>query len=136
VKKAEEALTEAQSDLKMDQERVNEAAKAKSLADWKAFRNEADSTLAVMEEDLSQLEVRSEKTGRNNLKLKADYTKAKSDIAVLKERLNKRTMEFEEDMQHFDSKVSEKNQSFNREFKHDMEEFGKAFKDLFTDNTD
>ena len=37
-------------------------------------------------------------------------------------------------MQRFDSKVSEENQSFKREFKHDMDELGKSIKDIFKDN--
>jgi acetyl/propionyl-CoA carboxylase alpha subunit len=136
VKNAEKTLAEAESDLKIAQEKENEAAKAKNLAEWRAFKHEADSTLAVMEEDLIRLEARIEKEGKTKQMLKTDYAKAKIDIAALKEKLNKRSMEFEEDMHHFDSNVYKKNQAFSREFNHDMDEFRKAFNDLFTDNSD
>lgn len=135
VKNAKENLTEAKSELEQAQERENEAAKAKDMAEWKAFKNEADSSLAIIENDLKKMQVRIEKArSKDEKKLEADYNKAKTDLVVFKEKLHKRNLEFEEDIRHFDRKIAEKNQSFKREFKHDMNEFGAALNDLFKDN--
>ena len=49
VKNAKENLTEAKSELEQSQERENEAAKAKDIAEWKAFKNEAEGSLAIIE---------------------------------------------------------------------------------------
>ncbi|MCC7030349.1 MAG: hypothetical protein IT257_08585 [Chitinophagaceae bacterium] len=135
VKEAKENLTEAKDELKDAQADVSEAAKAKEIAEWNHFKNEADSAIATMENDLKMAEAKFDKSDkRNKQQLKMDYEKAKADVVAMKERLQRRNAEFEDDMKRFDKNVSEKNRSFEREFKHDMNEFGSAFKDLFKDN--
>jgi hypothetical protein len=52
----------------------------------------------------------------------------------LKNKLQQRNAAFENEINQFDAGVTSKNQSFEREFKHDMNELGTAFKDLFKDN--
>jgi len=112
-----------------------QAEKTKQISDWDHFRNESDSSIATMEDDLKKIEVKIEKSGqKDKQKLKVDYTKSKSDLAVLKEKLQQKNATLEKDIQNFDNTVSEKNQSFIREFKHDMDELGEAIKDLFKDN--
>ncbi|MCH7411357.1 hypothetical protein MM239_18320 [Belliella sp. DSM 111904] len=135
LKDAKENLTEAKRELKLAEQKEEETAKAKEMADWKAFKAEADSTISNMGNDLKKLEIKIETSAKKDeQKLKDDYVKAKSDIQTLKERMDLRNVEFENDIKNFDNKVSEKNQSFKREFKHDLDEFGKAFKDMFKDN--
>jgi hypothetical protein len=135
VIKADENLAEAKTELQDAQENKNEADKEKATAEWKYFKNEADSSIESLQKDLNKLTIKIEKAGKNEKRqLKADYTKAENNIVAIRERLNQRNIAFESEMERFDNTVSEKNQSFQREFKHDMEELGKSMKDLFKDN--
>lgn len=132
---AKEKITKAENELHDAAKDEAETAKTKQISDWNYFRNESDSSIETMENDLKKIEVKIEKSGQENKqKLKVDYTKSKSDLATLKEKLKQKNATFEKDMQKFDNTVSEKNQSFIREFKHDMDEIGKSIKDLFKDN--
>jgi hypothetical protein len=135
VIEANEDLAEAKTELKDAQDNKDEAAKEKATAEWKYFKNEADSSIESMQKDLNKLTIKIEKAGKNEKRqLKADYTKAENNIVVLRGKLHQRNIAFESEMERFDNTVSEKNQSFQREFKHDMEELGKSMKDLFKDN--
>lgn len=133
VKEAKENLTEAKNELK-DAE-ANEAAKVKEAADWKNFKNEADSSIASLEKGLNNMKVKIEKAGKKEKqKLNTEYDKAKNDMDVLKEKLRQRSVEFDNSLTSFNQDVSEKNQSFKREFNHDMDELGKSLKGLFKDD--
>jgi hypothetical protein len=138
VKSANENILEAKEKISQAENELHdeaEAAKTKQISDWDHFRNESDSSIASMENEFKKIEVKIEKSGqKDKQKLKADYTKAKTDLAALKEGLKQKNAAFEKDIQNFDNTVSEKNQSFMREFKNDMDELGKAIKDLFKDN--
>ena len=135
LNEAEENLTEAKVELKDAKANEIEAEKAKEAEEWKYFKNEADTSIANMDKDLKDMEANLEKVGKKDKqKLKADYAKAKSDMVLLREKLRTRDLEFENEIITFDNTVIEKNQSFKREFNHDMDEFGKSIKDLFTDN--
>jgi hypothetical protein len=135
VKEANENLSEARSELTDAQVNENEAAKAKQVAEWTYFKTEADSSIASMQNDLEKMGVRIEKASeKNKQKMKADYAKAESNVAALREKLRQQNVEFENDMERFDDNASEKTQSFKREFKRDMDDLGKSLKDLFTDN--
>ena len=135
LNEAEENLTEAKVELKDAKANEIEAEKAKEAEEWKYFKNEADTSIANMDKDLKDMEANLEKAGKKDKqKLKADYAKAKSDMVLLREKLRTRDLEFENEIITFDNTVIEKNQSFKREFNHDMDEFGKSIKDLFTDN--
>lgn len=133
VKEAKENLTEAKNELK-DAE-ANEAAKVKEAAEWKNFKNEADSSIASLEKGLNNMKVKIEKAGKKEKqKLNTEYAKAKNDMDVLKEKLRQRSVEFDNSLTSFNQDVSEKNQSFKREFNHDMDELGKSLKGLFKDD--
>jgi ATPase subunit of ABC transporter with duplicated ATPase domains len=135
VTEAKENLTEAKTELQDSKINEKEAAKAKETAEWKSFQNESDSTINSAENDLKKMEVKVEKASKKDKqKMKMKYEKAKSDLSILREKLQKRNIEFENDIKSFDEKVSQKNQSFKREFKHDMGELGNSIKDLFKDN--
>lgn len=135
VKEASENLSAAKNELNDAQANEKEAAKAKQVAEWTYFKSEADSSITTMQNDLEKMGARIEKASeKNKQKLKADYAKAESNVAALREKLRQQNVEFEKDMERFDDNVSEKNQSFKREFKHDMDELGKSLKDLFTNN--
>jgi len=133
--KAKEDLKEAKSALDESKIKKSEAVNAKEKAEWNNFKIEADSTFVSIEQDLKKLKVTIEKADKKDKqKLKAAYDKSKNNVDVLKEKLHKRNLEFEKDIKNLDSIILVKNQSFKREFKHDMDEFGKSFKDLFRNN--
>lgn len=133
VKEAKENLTEAKNELK--EAEANEAAKVKEAAEWKNFKNEADSSIASLEKGLNNMKVKIEKAGKKEKqKLNTEYAKAKNDMDVLKEKLRQRSVEFDNSLTSFNQDVSEKNQSFKREFNHDMDELGKSLKGLFKDD--
>lgn len=133
--KAKEDLKEAKSTLDESKIKKSEAVNAKEKAEWTYFKSEADSTLVSIEKDLKRLQVTIEKADKKDKeKLKATYAKSKDNIRVLKEKLHKRDLEFEKDIKNLDSIILVKNQSFKREFKHDIDELGKSFKDLFRNN--
>jgi len=52
----------------------------------------------------------------------------------MQEKLHQNDLEFEPDMIAFNAKMVDRNESFNREFKHDMDGLGKSIADRFRDN--
>jgi phosphoribosylformylglycinamidine (FGAM) synthase PurS component len=142
VKEAKEKLTEAKNDVKDAQADVKnaqanemEAARVKEVTDWKYFKSEADSSIASFENGLKDMKVKIEKAGKKDKqKLTTEFNKAKGDMDALKDKLQQRSVEFDNSMASFNQNVSERNQSFKREFNHDMYELGKSLKDLFKDN--
>ncbi|GGC23368.1 hypothetical protein GCM10011386_14090 [Parapedobacter defluvii] len=112
-----------------------EAARANAEAAWKQFKAESDSSIASLENDLRKMEVTLETAKKNEKQnLYAEYSKVKDEITVLKDKLHQRNVAFESDIKAFDNTVSEKTESFKREFKHDTDELGKSIKALFKDN--
>ena len=135
VTEAKENLKDAESELKDAKINEKEAAKAREIAEWNNFKNESDSTIASAENDLKKMEMNIEKASKKDKqKMKNQYDKAESNLAIFREKLQKRNVEFENDMKDFNDNVSQKNQSFKREFKHDMNAFGNSIKDVFKDN--
>jgi hypothetical protein len=135
VKDANEHLKQADQELEAAKVNKEKAAKAKTAAEWKAFKKESDSLIALAENDLVKLEAKLAKASEKNAKkLKADYTKAENDLSLLKDKLRERNKAFGNEVKKFDQKVTEKNESFKREFKHDMDELMQFLEDLFRDN--
>jgi hypothetical protein len=113
----------------------NKAAKEKEIADWNSFKIDAERSTEKIEKDLKNLEARIERANSlDKQKLKNEYNKSKTDLDKLKDKLHRRSDEFETEIKTFSLTVTEKNQSFKREFKHDMDAFSTSFKDLFKDN--
>lgn len=134
---AKENASETKTALKDAEINEKEDQKAKETSEWNRFKNESDSTITSAENDLKKMEERLEKASKKNKqKLKMKYEKAKSDLSILREKLQKRNIEFENDLKKFDENVSQKNQSFKREFKHDIDALGNSIKDLFEDNVE
>ncbi|MEO7046412.1 MAG: hypothetical protein ABI091_13965 [Ferruginibacter sp.] len=88
-----------------------------------------------MEKDLLTIKEKIAKAnGTAKEKLQMDLDKTNKKLQNLKARLQQTNAEFEKNINQFDSAAVSKNLSFQREFKHDMNELGTAFKDLFKDN--
>ena len=135
VKDAKQNLTKAKDALQDAQTKQIQVAKAKEIQDWNRFQIESDSSIVALENDLKKLELRIENSANKNRQdLKAAYDSSKGRIEILRDNLHKRNVEFERNIEKFDKNFIEKNQSFKREFTHDMDEFGKSVRDLFKDN--
>ncbi|MBL0315937.1 MAG: hypothetical protein IPP69_09210 [Flavobacteriales bacterium] len=112
-----------------------EAEKTQERAEWNLFKAEADSTINSMEMELSKLSDKMNTSSKKDKeRLQEKYNKSKEKVADLKVRIQKRNEEFQTDMQAYNEKISEKNKTFQRELKHDMNELGESMKDLFKDN--
>ncbi len=132
---ASKNVKEANADVKEALVANNDSTKAAVISSWKTFKNESDTAIASMEREATALEGKIAKANsKEKEKLKTDLNKTKEKLHSLKMRLEQRNIEFENDLKNFDATVVSKNQSFEREFKHDMNELGTAFKDLFKDN--
>ncbi|MEO8772046.1 MAG: hypothetical protein ABI402_18250 [Ferruginibacter sp.] len=132
---ADKNLKEAKQDIKEAVITSNDSAKANAISNWKSFKNESDSAIAGMEKDVITIEkkmTKADDAAKATLKTNLDKTNKK--LKDLKEKMQQRNAEFENDINEFDANVAAKNQSFQREFRHDMNELGTAFKDLFKDN--
>ena len=132
---ASKNVEEANTDVKQAVVANNDSAKAAVISGWKTFKNESDTAIASMEREATAFQEKIAKANsKEKEKLKTDLNNTKEKLHTLKVRLDQRNIEFENDLNNFDATVVSKNQSFEREFKHDMNELGTAFKDLFKDN--
>ena len=121
---AKEAVQEAKEELKDVRDDANkEAQKLASAEEWIAFKTESDEKIRNNEIRIAELKVKLKKPGKI---LDGLYEKR---IETLEQRNNDLKIKIEN---------YEKNQSdwesFKREFNHDMDELGQAFKDITVDN--
>ena len=132
---ASQNIKEANADVNKAILETGDSAKAAAVSNWKTFNNESDTAIAGIEKDIAVLEANIAKANnKEKKKLQADVNAAKQKLEALKARLQQKNVEFNESLQKFDSTVVSKNQSFEREFNHDIHELGTAFKDIFKDN--
>jgi uncharacterized lipoprotein YehR (DUF1307 family) len=132
---ANKNLKEAGQDVKAAMVATSDTAKANAILNWNSFKRESDANISGMEKDVQTIKEKMDKAnGTAKEKLKMDLDKTDNKLQNLKERLQQRNTEFENNIDRFDSTAVAKNLSFQREFKHDMNELGTAFKDLFKDN--
>ena len=132
---ASQHLKEAGADMKEAVMATNDSAKTAAIASWNSFKNDADTSIAGMEKETAALNQKIAKAGnKEKEQLKTDLSKANEKLRALKERLQQKNLEFDNDIKSFNAEVAVKNQSFQQEFKHDMGELGTAFKDLFKKN--
>jgi DNA anti-recombination protein RmuC len=119
--------TQTQKDLR--------EAKIKAVEYWNQFKSESDSTIAVMEKQVKELREKiASENKKGKEKLNSDLNKVGQKINLQKEKLKKRNAEFEANLKKVDESVAAKNESFKREFKHDLEGISSTLKDLFKDN--
>jgi serine phosphatase RsbU (regulator of sigma subunit) len=117
-------VKEAKQDLKKVQADANEEAqKLEKEQEWETFKSDAEITIRNNEIRIGELRVKLRKEGKI---LDPMYEKKIETLEQQNKDLKKRIEDYE------------KNQSdweiFKREFKHDMDELGKALKGLTVDN--
>ena len=109
--------------------------KTQAITDWKAFKNESDNNIAVLERQIRELRLKAGRVkAKEQGKLSADLNKAEQKLNVEKEKLKEKNAAFDVGVATLDSAMVAKNESFKREFRHDTDELGTAIKDLFRDN--
>jgi len=114
--KARKDIAEAKEDLRL--------AKIDSVEDYQKFRSDAEA-----------------KISQNQLRIKELKEQKMSDNEDVKEKYQKKVFVLEEKNNALKKKIEESDKtksstwsSFKKEFNHDMEQLGKAFKDIGIDN--
>ncbi|TKT86235.1 hypothetical protein [Dyadobacter frigoris] len=135
MKDADKNLKEANKDLKEAAVDANDEAKLKAKSDWQNFKMESDSEIVAMQNQTTRFKEKIQKANKKEkIKLTADLKNVEQKLDSQKRKLETKNAEFEASIDKFDASVETKNESFQREFKHDMNELGGAVKDLFKDN--
>lgn len=135
MKDAKEDMQEANTHLKDAAVDMNDTAKARNRANWEEFKKESENQIALMENQLQDLNIKiGNAKQEEKARLQSSYDKTSAKLKEMKENLNQRNIEFEKNMDQMDESMTEKNESFKREFKHDMNDLGASFRDLFKNN--
>lgn len=121
---SQEKVDVAEQNLKDAKDSLVVAKKAATAEEWQAFKNQKDSVISYNEAQIAALKLKMQKTGES---VDAKYQK---NIDALEQK--NRDLKVKADTYRNDANSDW--QSFKREFKHDMDEIGQAFKDVTVDN--
>lgn len=123
---AHEKVQDEKKDLReaREKERV-ETEKAATAEEWKTFRAENEIKIRDLENRIDELKIKLKKPGKA---LDAHYEKRINELDVKVRDLRAKIDNYEKENTHSNW------ESFKREFNHDMDEIGKALKDLTVDN--
>jgi hypothetical protein len=117
-------VLEAGQDLKdLQKEAIDEAQRAVNASEWKRFKYDAEMTIINNEFRIVDLKARLKKTGTT---LDPLYVKKIEKLEKQNKDLKKRIKDYREDK--YDWKT------FKTEFNNDLDELGKALKDLSVEN--
>jgi len=123
-KAAQDKVQEAKQDLKNAQNDANaEAQKLANAKEWEIFKSDAEITIRNNEIRIAELRVKLNKQGTM---LDPLYEKKIETLEQQNRDLKKRIEDYEKNNSDWET--------FKREFKHDMDELGKALKDITVDN--
>jgi len=121
---ARENVQEAKQELKDVQKEANkEAQKLANAEEWETFKSDAELTIKNNEIRIAELRVKLNKQGTM---LDPMYEKKIATLEQQNKDLKKRIEDYEKNQSDWET--------FKREFNHDMDELGKALKDLTVDN--
>jgi hypothetical protein len=121
---ARENVKDAKQDLNDVQRDANEdARKLANAEEWNTFRTDAELTIRNNEIRIAELRVKLKKEGTM---LDPLYEKKIETLEQQNRDLKKRMEDYEKSQSDWET--------FKREFNHDMDELGKALKDLTVDN--
>lgn len=123
-KESQEKVVEAKENVQDAKDSLRVAKKAATDEEWKSFKKQADSIVTDNEAQIAELKLRMKKTGKS---LDAKYQK---NI----ETLEQKNQDIKLKIDTYQNDANSDWQSFKREFKHDLDGMGKAFKDLTVDN--
>jgi len=117
VKDAKQDLNEAQKDANA------EAQKTAAAEEWRMFKADAEMKIKRNEDDIADLRAKMKSSGK---KLSAAYAKSIDEIELKNKDIKSKLDGYDKNQSNWES--------FKREFNHDMDELGKAMKDLTVDN--
>ncbi len=121
---SQEKVDDAEQNLADAKDSLVVARKAATAEEWQTFKNQTDSVIRYNEAQIADLKLKMQKTGKS---VDANYQK---NIDILEQK-NKN---LKAKIDTYKNDANSDWQSFKREFNHDMDEMGKAFKDLTVDN--
>lgn len=121
---SQEKVDDAEQNLADAKDSLVVARKAATAEEWQTFKNQTDSVIRYNEAQIADLKLKMQKTGKS---VDANYQK---NIDILEQK-NKN---LKAKIDTYKNDANSDWQSFKREFNHDMDEIGKAFKDLTVDN--
>ena len=114
----------AEQNLKDAKDSLVVAKKAATAEEWQNFKDQTDSVIRYNEAQIAELKVRMQKTG------KSVDVKYQKNIEILEQK----NMQLKVKADTYRNDANSDWQSFKREFNHDMDEIGQAFKDVTVDN--
>lgn len=119
VEDAKENIAEEQKDV--------EKAKMEYVEEYEKFRADQDLRMTENEKQIADLKAKSAELKKE---ARADYDKRVADLETRNAELKAKLRDYQHD-----ENDNTKWESFKREFNHDMEEIGNAFKDLGKNNS-
>lgn len=126
VDQAQENVEEAKEELQeVKQEAVAEAIQVANAEEWSAFKTDAELKIKNNQIRIADLKVKMKKSGKN-----LDEMYAKNI-----EALDQKNKDLTASIETYENNQSDW-ESFKREFNHDMDELGKALKDMTVNNKD
>lgn len=121
---SQEKVDVAEQNLKDAKDSLIVAKKAATAEEWQTFKKQTDSVISHNQAQIADLKLKMQKTGNT-----VD-TKYQKNIDVLEQK-NK---DLKTKINSYKNDANNDWQSFKREFNHDLDEIGQAFKDLTVDN--
>lgn len=123
VENAEDKVQDAKNELADSQRDLN-AIRLDTISNYEQFKIEAEKILIAQEKNITEFKTRltSEKKAIN-----ADYDKKLAELENINSELERKLADYKDDGQ-------DKWISFKAEFNRDIDELGKAFKDLTVEN--
>ena len=123
VENAEDKVQDAKNDL-ADSQRNLYAIRLDTISNYEQFKIEAEKILIAQEKNIAEFKARIAKEKKENI---ADYEKKLIELEDKNSDLKKKLADLKDDGQ-------DKWISFKAEFNRDIDELGKAFKDLTVEN--
>ena len=121
---AAENVTEAKEELRdVKNEAAADAEAIATAEEWQAFRAEAEAKIKDNDTRIAELKQKMKKSGKT---MDSIYEKKIENLEAKNRDLKLKLDNYEKTQTNWES--------FKTEFNHDMDEFGKAFKDLTVDN--
>jgi len=137
AEEAKENVKEANKEMKEAVKDAEEEAKIRATENWTRFKNESDSTIAVMENQVKNYRLRISKANKKEKeRLNGELDKLEQNLSELKKKVNQRNDEFRESLKSLDKSIDAKRDSIKQELKHDMDGLGKALNDFFRKNVE
>ena len=121
---SQEKVDVAEQNLKDAKDSLVMAKKAATAEEWQSFKDQKDSVISYNEAQIAELKLKMQKTGKS---VDAKYQK---NIEILEQK--NKDLKVKADT--YKNDANSDWQSFKREFNHDMDEIGQAFKNVTVDN--